>query len=406
MRILCLSNLYPNPGQELRGIFVRSQVMDLTRLGCDVKVVAPVPLAPAPLRLFKNRWRIYGQIPENEVSEELEVFHPRYLLLPRNWLFEYSGWFYYHAIRKLVIKLEREWPFDLIHAHTALPDGYAAMVISGILGRPFIVTIHGRDLQDTVTRNRRCRAAVLKVLRSAGAVVNVSSKLADACRYYLGEDPRIKVLGNGIEPGEIYSGNSILREKYADCRIILSVGSLRKTKGHDLTLRSFKTVREKFKNARLLIIGGGGEKERLMKLAAELEISEWVEFITPLPRHKVMEYMSICDLFVLPSWSEGFGIVYLEAMAHGKPVIGVKGQGISDVIYSGENGLLVEPLDTAGLASNMISLLEDEAWAERLGTNAKRTVLNSFTWERNARHMLNIYHDLLKRRDCACLSGS
>lgn len=395
MKILCLSNLYPNQLNGIRGSFVRSQVFSLAQLGCLIKVVAPFPLAPFPIGVLMRKWRDSHKVPARLMDEGIEVFHPRYLLLPRNLLLRYAGWTYYLGTRKLVDRLNRDCKFGLIHAHTAYPDGYAAMIFSRIFQIPFIVTIHGRDLQDTVQRNAACAKAVLEVLRSAAAVVNVSHKLAGLCLAYAGESSKITVVGNGIEPSDLFTGSSPLRKTYGDQRIILSVGSLRKTKGHDLTLHALKALIPEFSNIRLLIIGGGEERKKLQNLAKELEIADFVEFIPPQPHHKVMEYMSISDLFVLPSWSEGFGIVYLEAMAHGKPVIGVKGQGVEDFVSNGENGLLVEPFDVEGLAGAMAAVLKDDAFAGRLGGSARETVLKNYTWQDSARRVRDIYCSLL-----------
>lgn len=398
MKILYLSNLYPNQLNSIRGSFVRSQVSNLAKMGCRIKVVAPLPLAPFPIGVLIKKWRDCHKIPARRLDEGIEVFHPHYLLLPRNLLLNFAGWTYYLGTRKLVDRLYREWDFGLIHAHTAYPDGYAAMLFSRIFKIPFIVTIHGRDLQDTIERNAGCRKAVLEVLRSAAVVINVSNKLAGMCWAYLGQNTKITVVGNGIEISDLYTGESQLRRAYGRQRIILSVGSLRKTKGHDLTLRAFKALKPEFSDIRLLIIGGGEESKNLQDLAKQLAIDDSVEFIPPQPHHKVMEYMSISDLFVLPSWSEGFGIVYLEAMAHGKPVIGVKGQGVEDFVCSGENGLLVEPFDVEGLAGAMAAVLKDVNLAGRLGEKARRMVLENYTWTISARQVRDIYCSLLDGR--------
>lgn len=396
MKVLVLSNLYPNQLNHIRGGFARSQVLNLSRLGCLVKVVSPVPYAPFPINVFLPKWKNSNQVPLSLVDEGIAVFHPRYLLLPRNLLLRYAGYSYYLATKKLVDRLYRDWGFDLIHAHTAFPDGYAAMLFSRIYKLPFMVTIHGRDLQDIVNRDTGCKKAVLEVLRSAAVVVNVSHKLSKLCRFYIGESRKITVVGNGIELNDLYTGQSPLREIYSGQRVILSVGSLKKTKGHDLTLRAFKALLPEFSKVRLLVIGGGEEEKKLQALARELGIADLVEFIPPQPHDRVMEYMSICDLFVLPSWREGFGIVYLEAMVHGKPVIGIKGQGVDDFIVSGENGLLVEPFDVAGLAGAMAALLKDNAFAGWLGANARETVLKNYTWQDSAKRIRDIYSSLLK----------
>jgi teichuronic acid biosynthesis glycosyltransferase TuaC len=395
VKILYLSNLYPNQLDSIRGSFVRSQVLALAQIDCQPKVVSPVPLAPFPVGVLMRKWKDSHKVPASLVDEGIEVFHPRYLLLPRNLLLQYAGWTYYLGTKKLVNRLYREWGFKLIHAHTAFPDGYAAMLFSRIYRIPFVVTIHGRDLQDIIKRGAGCRKAVLETLRKASAIVNVSRKLSMLCRSYAGESARITVVGNGIEVSDLYTGHSPLRDAYQGQRIILSVGSLKKTKGHDLTLHAFKALKVEFNDIRLLIIGGGEEKKNLQELAYMLNIADSVEFIPPQPHSTVMEYMSICDLFVLPSWSEGFGIVYLEAMANGKPVIGVKGQGVEDFVTSGENGLLVEPSDVEGLAGAMSALLRDNEFAGRLGANARETVLTHYTWQDSARKIKDIYSSLL-----------
>lgn len=395
MKILYLSNLYPNQLDSVRGSFVRSQVFALAQMDCQPKVVSPVPLAPFPVGVFMRKWQDSHKVPASLVDEGIEVFHPRYLLLPRNLLLQYAGWTYYLATKKLVNRLYREWGFELIHAHTAFPDGYAAMLFSRIYKTPFIVTIHGRDLQDIIKRSAGCRKAVLETLRKASAIVNVSQKLSGLCQAYVGQRANMNVVGNGIELSDLYTGQSPIRNAYKGQRLILSVGSLKKTKGHDLTLHAFKALKLAFNDIRLLIIGGGEEAKNLQELAHMLNIADSVEFIPPQPHPTVMEYMSVCDLFVLPSWSEGFGIVYLEAMAHGKPVIGVKGQGVEDFVTSGKNGLLVEPLDVEDLAGAMAALLKDKEFAGRLGVNGRETVLTHYTWQDSARKIKDIYSSLL-----------
>src|SRR5690606_10170751 len=110
-----------------------------------------------------------------------------------------------------------------------------------------------------------------------------------------------------------FLGQSRLNKKYENEFIFLTVGNLIKTKGHDLTLKAFKEILDKKEDARLLIIGDGSEKNNLLTLANNLGIKEKVNFLGTKSHEEVMEYISICDVFVLPSWSEALGVVYLEA---------------------------------------------------------------------------------------------
>jgi len=112
-----------------------------------------------------------------------------------------------------------------------------------------------------------------------------------------------------------------------------------------------------------------------------------------LAPEKVACHCRACDIFVLPSSPEGFGIVYLEAMAYGKPVIACQGEGISEIIEDGQTGLLVPPHDSAAVAAAIRALLADPERAARIG-EAAREVASQYTWRRNAERLLGIYREL------------
>ena len=109
-----------------------------------------------------------------------------------------------------------------------------------------------------------------------------------------------------------------------------------------------------------------------------------------------IKYMSKCNIFSLPSWQEGFGIVYIEAMNNGVPVIGVKGQGIEDVIIDKENGFLVEPHSVQDLVKTIEYILNNKEEAGIVGQEGKRTVLSEYTWRRNAQKTIDIYNFVVK----------
>jgi len=101
------------------------------------------------------------------------------------------------------------------------------------------------------------------------------------------------------------------------------------------------------------------------------------------------------DIFSLLSWREGFGVVYLEAMAHGKPVIGCQGEGIEDVIAHGKNGLLVKPRDIDSLVEALDFLLSHPEEAKAMGERARKLVLENYTWEKNAEKTIKVYKEVL-----------
>ncbi len=108
--------------------------------------------------------------------------------------------------------------------------------------------------------------------------------------------------------------------------------------------------------------------------------------------------MNKCKIFSLPSWQEGFGVVYVEAMLQGKPVIGVKGEGIEDVIIHNENGFLIKPKDVEDIVKIIDLLMENQNIINFIGENAKKTVIENFTWENSAKKIVKLYKEILNKQ--------
>ena len=164
-------------------------------------------------------------------------------------------------------------------------------------------------------------------------------------------------------------------------KIILSVSHLIKTKGIDLNIKAIAKLKQKYPNIIYLIIGKGKEKKKLKELVSKLNLQDRVIFIGEVPHYKVMEYMAFCDILSLPSWNEGFGIVYLEAMAQGVPVIGCQVEGIEDFVEHGSTGLLVKPKDVDSLAQAIdFYILSNPDEARAIGERARKVVVENYTW--------------------------
>lgn len=395
MNVLLISSLYPTTQDPLPGIFVSAQVKELVRQGCRVKVVSPKPLTPFPLSLLSKKWAGWHNTPDFAEIDKIEVYYPRYLSLPRNWSFARSGIRLYRGIKTLIRKLNQEFPVDLIQAHTALPDGYAALRLAGELQVPFVVTIHGADLQKTIHFNSRCKTAVAKVIAQSSATILVSQKLKGIAEALVGKEQKLQVIPNGIDPSSIASLAKGIPASDAEPKILLSVSNLVPTKGIDLNLQALQKLLPKYPELKYWVIGDGPERGNLERLSLKLGLSSQVEFLGQLPREGVMASMAACDIFSLPSWQEGFGIVYLEAMAHGKPVIGCRGEGIEDFVTNGETGFLIQPKDPDELVQVLDELLEDPQKRIEVGKKARELALQKFTWEINAQKTIQLYQDIL-----------
>ena len=395
MKVLIISHMYPSTFSEVGGIFVHQQAKELQRQGCEVRVISPMPWTPFPIKHFSRKWRMYSEVPAKMIWDGIEVYYPRYLEFPRSLFFDSSGKRMYSGIRKLVDELYKDFKFDIIHAHVALPDGFAAMMLKKRYNKPLLVTVHGQDLQVTLYRNTACKKALTKVFQQADRIVMVSTKLKKMAEENLGFPEKFVVISNGIDTEEIASGENILASRYADYKVILSVSHLIASKGLDLNIKAISQLAGKYSNLKYVVIGDGPEMYSLRRLTRDLNLDRQVEFLGELPHEKVMEYMAVADIFSLPSWQEGFGVVYLEAMAHSKPVIACQGEGIEDVIENNKTGLLVESKDVQSLAKAIEFLLDNPQRAREIGQRAKKLVLENFTWAHNARRNVEVYEELL-----------
>lgn len=396
LRVLIISQMYPSLPNKNRGIFVHKQAKELIKQGCDVRVVMPVPSVPYFIKIFSRKWENYFKIPLKFNFEGVEIYCPRYVDFPRALFFSFSGERMYRGIKNVISDLYEKFKFDIIHAHTILPAGYAGMEIKKEYKKPLIITVHGADFQKTIFKNKRCQDAVKKVIKFSQKIIVVSNKLKKIGEERLGiKKNKIEVIANGISKEDIFKGKSNLLRKYKEKKVILSVSNLVKTKGLDFNLKAIKKLEKKYPNLIYLMIGEGKERKALKKLIKLLKLEDEVELLGQLPHKKVMEYISVCDIFSLPSWQEGFGIVYLEAMAQEKPVIACKGEGAEDFIQDKKTGILVRPKDVDSLAVAMDFLLSNPKKAKEIGKNAKRLILENYTLEKAAKKIINIYNHLL-----------
>ncbi|WP_125152922.1 glycosyltransferase [Clostridium rectalis] len=396
MNVLILSHMYPSTYNSISGVFVHKQVKELVSLGCNVKVVSPVPWAGFPLNKINNKWYKYSKIPSKDIIDGIEVYYPRYLEFPKGYSFSKSGERMYKGVKNLVFQLHEKFDFNIIHSHVALPDGYCSMLLNKRLNIPHFITVHGQDFQNTINKNEASKDAVFKALKSTDEIITVSTKLKNIVKEYPFYE-KISVINNGVDVNELIAEKTVSEKDFPDIDI-LSVSNLINTKGIDINIKAVYKLVKKYPNLKYHIIGDGVERINLSKLVEDYGLKKNVFFLGKLEHKLAMEYMSKCKIFSLPSWKEGFGVVYVEAMVQGKPVIGVKGEGIEDVIKHGENGFLVEPKNVEDLVCVIDNLLKNKHIADDIGKNAKKTVIEGFTWNHNAQNTLKLYKHIINKK--------
>jgi glycosyltransferase involved in cell wall biosynthesis len=150
-----------------------------------------------------------------------------------------------------------------------------------------------------------------------------------------------------------------------------------------------------------IIVGDGPERSKLQAQAERLGINKFVHFMGVRPHNDVANYFAACDIFVLPSWIETFGAVYIEALGFGKPIIGCVGAGgPEDLKALGDCVELVKPKDVPSLVDAIRRLIDDPAKRERMGRIGREIVRQYFTWERNAAATIEIYRNLVECTNC------
>ncbi|WP_346887957.1 glycosyltransferase [Clostridium sp. UBA1056] len=399
MNVLIISHMYPNSFNENNGIFVHKQVKSMREEFPDinVKVVSPVPYTPFIFTLFSTKYKKYYDIPRKAILDGIEVYYPRAIFLPRNIDFKSEGHKVYKGIKKTVRNIYKDFKFDIIHAHVALPDGYGAMLLNESYNKPLFVTIHGQDMNYTVNFSEECKKRVMEVLDTSYKSIFVSNKLKkDAMKYSdLGEN--YVVIPNGVDEKDILvEKNDQIREEFKNKRYILTAGNLIQTKGINYAIEAFARIHKQHEDLVLVIIGQGQERENLVELARNKGIEHKVIFKGKLPHKELMQYMKECYFFILPSYKEGFGVVYIEAMAQGKVAIGCKGQGIEDVIENMVDGILVNPKDVDDLAVKMEYVINNDDSRFNMELLAKDKIITKYTWKKSAISLKEQYLEVCK----------
>jgi glycosyltransferase involved in cell wall biosynthesis len=333
--------------------------------------------------------------PSRKPSAQSPAEWIRYPQLPGHFGLSSAGRFLGAAVFSKVRKLHQQSPLHLIHAHAALPCGHAAAFLSARLNIPFVVTIHGLDVfnrcfQDGIAAAWRKKSSQ-HVYEKAAKVICISEKVRNLLTQNSGEKVSSEVVYNGTDPEFFAPDPSDNNSSDSAPPKILVVGTLLAGKGQELVLGAMARLKDRHPTLRAEFIGEGGDRDRFITLAQELQIADRVHFPGRRTRSEVADAMRRCTLFVLPSRFEGLGCVYLEAMACGKPAIGCRGQGIDEIIEDGVNGALIPPDGLDELAQKLQTLLADSELRARIGHAARQTILNRLTLSRQARHLFDIY---------------
>ncbi len=384
-KILLFSSLYPSVVRPIHGIFVETRLRELLKTGqVQARVVAPVPWFPSRSRRF-GAYADFAATPRRALHNGIEVHHPRYLLLPKVGMNLAPYAMALGALPTLRRLQQQGFDFDLIDAHYYYPDGVAAGLLSRWLGKPFVVTARGTDL-NLIPEYPFPRRLILQTAERASASIGVCRALMDSLRDLGADASKLHTLRNGVDLQRfVPESRSAARARLglkAPGPYLLSVGHLIERKGHHIAIEALGLL----PGVRLLIAGSGPEQGALKSLAVHLGVADRVHWAGVVPQDELKWWYSASDALVLCSSREGWANVLLEAMACGTPVVATRIWGTPEVVSTPDAGVLMAQRDAASLA---------QAW-EQLGARlptreATRAHAETFSWDDTTQGQLALF---------------
>jgi glycosyltransferase involved in cell wall biosynthesis len=292
-----------------------------------------------------------------------------------------------HAVRPVLERILRSYPFDLIDAHYFYPDGVAAAMLGRHLGKPVVITARGTDV-NLIPRYRLPRAMIRWAARRAAGIITVARALKDDLIRVGVPGEGIEVLRNGVDlqlfrPIE----REATRRKLGFSRATLvSVGHLIPRKAHDLVIQALPRLPE----TDLVVIGDGPERAALDALARQSGVGDRVRFVGAVAQDELRDYYGAADVLVLASSREGWANVLLESMACGTPVVASRAGGSPEVVSAAEAGVLMEERTPQAVAEGVQRLLA--RYPDRTET---RRYAEKFSWEETTRGQLRLFERVI-----------
>jgi len=394
--IVVFSSLFPSTVQPGAGLFIRER---LFRVGqhLPLAVVAPSPWFPGQglIRRIKPAFRLGA--PAHERQKSFDVWFPRFLSVP-GLLKGLDGWLMALGAWPRLRRLKREGRLDLIDAHFAYPDGFAATCLGRWLGVPVTITLRGTE--SRLARDPALAPKLQRALQDATHVFAVSESLRQVA-LGLGIAPnKVQVVGNGVDLAKF---NPLPRAEAraalglsASAPVLVSVGGLVERKGFHRVIEQLPALRQAYPGLVYIVVGGpspeGDMTADLQRQVAQAGLQDAVRLMGPLAPEQLRVPLSAADVFVLATRNEGWANVFLEAMACGLPVVATDVGGNAEVVCRPELGTIVPFGDGDRLRQAL-----DEALRTCWDAAAICRYAQANTWDRRVEDLLRVFRQLHTR---------
>lgn len=381
MHVMFIPSWYDNDRNKVHGSFFREQATKLQEAGVKITVAYNEIWPLTLIGKIKEKSGLYFNI-----EKELRTYrYKNYNFIPKHPLMFNIFDKRMEKLYKEIIK--KEGKVDIIHAQSSLWGGISASYIAKKYNIPLVITEH-----SSIKRGKYVRKSYYKRIvdsyKSADAIIAVGNGLKNEIEE-LTNRRDIKVIGNLVDLS-LFDIRDIKDNK--DEFIFFSLAFLEGEKGFDTLIKSFS---RKFKNkkARLIIGGDGSQREWLEGIAKSENIESQVTFVGALSREEVSKYMNKCDAFVLASRYETFGVVYIEALASGKPVIGTFNGGAEGIIN--ENVGILTEIDNVDKLSDAMEYIEKN-YKKYNKESLRKYCTQKFSSNVIINKIINVYKEVMK----------
>jgi len=392
--LLIISDRYPHAYDPKSSSFVKGQVDALKKYFRNVYVLSLIPYVPKFLcnqNFMHPRWNrdAYAQ---DYQYDNVKVYFAKYNNLPLHFFYSRKGAAAFNSANKIIE--ENKLQFDLMHAHFTYPSGFVAAKLKEVYNKPFILTVHEDHnwlLEEISSKDNKFKYAWL----NANKVIRVNkADLEEFAKLDINESKLI-ALPNGFSPSLFRPKDMTLARKELGLpingKILVNIANLEEYKGQKYLIEAINLVLAKRNDAILYIVGEGSLFKELQLLIENSLCKEDIVLAGGnRPAEEIPLWMNACDVFILPSLSEGNPTVMFEALGCGKPFIGTNVGGIPEIIINDKLGILVEPKDANGLAEAILKASNTKWDAEYIQDYAGR-----FTWEKIAEKIVEVYNEVL-----------
>jgi glycosyltransferase involved in cell wall biosynthesis len=397
VKILFITSTFPRWEHDTQATFVFDLAENLQVLGDEIVVLAPHHKGAKSTEIM-NGVRVYRFayfFPKR--LQELSYGAGMLSNFKKSWLAKIQVPFFFIAQTFWTFYLVIKEKPDYIHAHWLFMQGFTGAIVSSITRKPLIVTAHGSDL---FSMQKGYRKWLVKFAAKNAKVVTVNSTATQNVAKTVFNIHKVQMIPMGVNtqlftPSKIKS--NIKKKLGIKGSMILWLGRLVEVKGLQYGIEAISKVQSSLPDAKLVVIGDGQEKESLINLARTLEAENAIIFYGSLPNSELPAFFQAADLFLGTSITakdgstEAFGVVNLEALASGTPVVATNVGGIKDIIKHNECGFLVEPQNSKAIANAIRKILTDKKSSIEFSKAGRIIAEDNYSWPAIAQQFKQVY---------------